>query len=82
MSIKVSGGINMAITTFKRYEKKFLLNETQYKSILPGLLQFMSIDEHCKDSHEYTISNVYYDTDNSSIIRNHFPSPTTKKNCG
>jgi SPX domain protein involved in polyphosphate accumulation len=39
----------------------------------------MSIDEHCKDSQEYTISNVYYDTDNSSIIRNSLSKPYYKE---
>jgi len=69
----------MTISTFKRYEKKFLLNETQYQAIFPILLQHMCLDKFCKDEQEYTICNVYYDTDHSSIIRHSLSKPYYKE---
>jgi hypothetical protein len=72
-------GLNMTISTFKRYEKKFLLNGDQYLAIYPGLMQHMRLDKYCKNEQEYTISNVYYDTDNSSIIRHSLSKPYYKE---
>ncbi len=69
----------MTIATFKRYEKKFLLNEAQYKSILPSLLEHMRLDEYCRDGQVYTISNIYYDTDNSRVIRHSVSKPYYKE---
>jgi hypothetical protein len=72
-------GMNMTISTFKRYEKKFLLNKAQYQAIYPGLVQHMRLDAYCKNEQDYTISNVYYDTDNSSIIRHSLSKPYYKE---
>ena len=69
----------MAITTFKRYEKKFLLNEAQYKAVMPILMQYMRLDEHCQEGKEYTIYNIYYDTDDASIIRHSLSKPYYKE---
>lgn len=69
----------MAITTFQRYEKKFLLNDSQYKSIYPSMMQYLCLDGNCKDGQGYTIYNVYYDTDNSSIIRHSLSKPYYKE---
>lgn len=38
----------MAIATFQRYEKKYLLNLTQYQALLPVLEQHMTPDIYCK----------------------------------
>ena len=69
----------MAITTFKRYEKKFLLNEAQYRAILPVLMQYMCFDDHCRNGREYTIYNVYYDTEDSSVICHSLSKPYYKE---
>jgi len=69
----------MTISTFKRYEKKFLLNETQYQAVFPSLMQHMCLDKYCKDEQEYTICNVYYDTVNSGIIRHSLAKPYYKE---
>lgn len=69
----------MTIATFKRYEKKFLVNQAQYDAIFPILLEYMHYDEFCKDGREYTIYNVYYDTDSSSIIRHSLSKPYFKE---
>ena len=69
----------MAITTFQRYEKKFLLSESQYKSIYPGLMQYLCLDGNCMDGQGYSIYNIYYDTDSSSIIRSSLSKPYYKE---
>lgn len=69
----------MAITTFQRYEKKFLLNEARYHSIYPVLRQKMRFDGNCKDGQYYSIYNIYYDTAHSSIIRHSLSKPYYKE---
>ncbi|MEN6460711.1 MAG: polyphosphate polymerase domain-containing protein [Syntrophomonas sp.] len=69
----------MTIATFKRFEKKFLVNHAQYNEIFPTLLECMRFDKFCKDGQEYTIYNVYYDTDNSSVIRHSLSKPYFKE---
>lgn len=34
----------MAIKSFKRYEKKFLINKEQYDNLIPILLKYMDYD--------------------------------------
>ena len=69
----------MAISTFKRYEKKFLLGEAQYRAILPEIMKHMREDEFCKNGKEYGICNIYYDTEDSSVIRHSLSKPYYKE---
>lgn len=69
----------MAITTFKRYEKKFKLTDQQYEKLLPRLLLYMKPDEYCKENGTYTIYNIYYDTFTNKIIRNSLSKPYYKE---
>ncbi|MEQ8199284.1 MAG: polyphosphate polymerase domain-containing protein [Clostridiaceae bacterium] len=69
----------MAIKSFKRYEKKYLLNMEQYNRLIPRLLQHMNLDEHCKSGETYSIYNIYYDTENSDIIRHSISNPYYKE---
>lgn len=69
----------MATASFKRYEKKYLLTEAQYKAILPVLIQYMRPDEYCRDEQEYSIYNIYYDTDDASVIRYSLSKPYYKE---
>ncbi|MEQ8175430.1 MAG: polyphosphate polymerase domain-containing protein [Syntrophomonadaceae bacterium] len=69
----------MAITTFKRIEKKFILNESQYQAIIPEIMPRMRFDDNCTDGREYTIHNIYYDTADSSIIRHSLAKPYYKE---
>lgn len=61
----------MAISTFKRYEKKFLITTAQLNELLPLFLEHMDLDDYCKknENGKYTIYNIYYDTTNSDVIR-------------
>lgn len=69
----------MTISTFKRYEQKFLLSEGQYQALMPVLMQHMLPDEYCRDGQDYTINNIYYDTDDFSIIRQSLSKPYYKE---
>lgn len=60
---------------FKRYEKKYLLTREQYLAVLDGMSGHMIPDEHPR----YTISNVYYDTENYDLIRASLEKPVYKE---
>ena len=57
----------MAIRSFKRFEKKFILTAEQYNKLLPILLDYMNLDKHCKVGENYNIYNIYYDTLNNAM---------------
>ncbi|MCI6691930.1 MULTISPECIES: polyphosphate polymerase domain-containing protein [unclassified Clostridium] len=69
----------MAIKAFKRFEKKFILNESQYKSLLPILYKYMNPDKYCKDGNNYNIYSIYYDTDDNQVIRHSINKPYYKE---
>ena len=62
-------------TCFKRYEKKFFLTEEQYRLFKEKAAPFIRADEYGK----YTICNIYYDTDNYSLIRASLEKPVYKE---
>lgn len=69
----------MAITAFKRYEMKFVLTEEQYQALLPQITARMNADEYCRNGKSYNIYNIYYDTMDSSLIRNSLLKPDYKE---
>ena len=69
----------MAIKAFKRYEKKFILNEDQYRKLLNILSNYMIPDKHCKDGKNYNIYTLYYDTEDNSVIRHSINKPYYKE---
>lgn len=68
----------MAIKSFKRYEKKYLLTGEQYEKLIPILLEYMKMDDHCVNN-SYSIYNIYYDTDDNSVIRHSISKPYYKE---
>ena len=68
----------MAIKSFKRYEKKYLLTGEQYEKLIPRLLEYMKMDDHC-DNNSYSLYNIYYDTDDNSVIRHSISKPYYKE---
>jgi len=60
---------------FKRYEKKYLLTQEQYRAMRFGMAQYMKPDEHPR----YSISNLYYDTENYDLIRVSLEKPVYKE---
>ncbi len=69
----------MVINSFKRYEKKFLLDKKQYDKLIPRLLKYMEPDEFCKKNGDYSIYNIYYDTENDDVIRHSINKPYYKE---
>ena len=69
----------MAIATFKRYEKKYLITKEQLDQIWPRLLEYMDLDPFCLNGGEYRIYSIYYDTDNHDVIRHNSSSPVYKE---
>ncbi len=62
-------------TCFKRYEKKYFLTKEQYELFKEKARPFFKADEYGK----YTICNIYYDTDNYSLIRASLEKPVYKE---
>ena len=69
----------MAIATFKRYEKKYLITKEKLDEIMPVLLEYMELDPFCIGGNEYRIYSIYYDTVNHDIIRQNSSKPYYKE---
>ena len=69
----------MAIEVFNRYEIKYLMDSQQYEEVQAVLGKYMELDEYNKSHPLYTISNIYYDTDNNHLIRNSLDKPKYKE---
>lgn len=68
----------MAIEVFNRYESKYVMDHAAYERIYAALLEYMEKDEYNK--HEfYSISNLYFDTPNDSLIRQSLAKPKYKE---
>lgn len=63
------------ISSFKRFEKKYMLDEEQYKNFIYAVNEHMKMDGYG----EHTISNIYFDTDNFDLIRNSLEKPVYKE---
>ena len=60
---------------FRRYEKKYLLTQAQYRAVKQGMASYMTPDVHPR----YSISNIYYDTEHFDLIRASLESPVYKE---
>lgn len=69
----------MAIEVFNRYENKYLLDDEAYLRFYDRLLDYMEIDEYNKQHPFYSISNIYFDTENHSLIRKSISKPKYKE---
>ncbi len=63
------------IFDFKRVEKKYLLSKEQYEIISDGLSAFCEKDDYG----EYSVFNVYYDTNDYYLIRRSLDKPFFKQ---
>lgn len=68
-----------ALTVFKRYEKKYLMNEAIMKRLMPEILAHMEPDKFCRDGQTYSISNIYFDTEGYDVIRESLSKPFYKE---
>ena len=64
-----------SIQIFKRYEKKYLLNEIQYKQIMQVMNRYMQDDDYP----ESEIHNIYYDAEDYHMIRASLDKPVYKE---
>lgn len=71
----MKGEYHMAQTVFNRIEKKYLLTEFQYESILKELQPYMETDNYGL----HTIGNIYYDTPDNQLIRTSIEKPAYKE---
>lgn len=62
---------------FDRIEKKYILDNEQFKKIKTKLKEYMEPDKHHEG--EYTISSIYLDTDNFDMIRKSMDKPIYKE---
>ena len=62
-------------TCFKRYEKKYFLTMNQYEMFKERISSHVRPDDYP----EYTLCNLYYDTDNYSLIRASLEKPVYKE---
>ena len=69
----------MPITTFKRFEKKFIITREQYERLMPSILNYMDADAYCIDGKSYNLVNLYFDDDDDSIIRESLRKPKYKE---
>ncbi|PYG87222.1 VTC domain-containing protein [Ruminiclostridium sufflavum DSM 19573] len=69
----------MSISTFKRYELKFLLSKKQFDALMPKLLEKMNPDKNCQNGKSYSIYNIYYDTPDNHLIRTSLSKPSYKE---
>lgn len=69
----------MAIEVFNRYENKYLLDDTAYHNLYHELLKYMELDDYNKQHEFYSISNLYFDTEHDTLIRNSLAKPKYKE---
>nr|WP_320024654.1 polyphosphate polymerase domain-containing protein [uncultured Acetobacterium sp.] len=69
----------MITKTFKRFENKYQLDESQLKQLMPMLLTQMKPDSYTAKNDGYSIYNIYFDTENYDIIRHSLSKPYYKE---
>lgn len=69
----------MAIEVFNRHENKYLINEKIINQLQARIADQMELDAYNKKHETYTITNLYYDTDDSQLIRVSLQKPRYKE---
>lgn len=69
----------MAIEVFNRFEYKYIMDERTLAKTLDVIERHMTADKYCIDHSFYTIANIYYDTEDSSLIRQSLSKPVYKE---
>jgi hypothetical protein len=69
----------MAVEVFNRYENKYLLDGETARWLQGRLAGAMKPDTHNQCRALYTIANLYYDTDDSHLIRTSLAKPRYKE---
>ena len=69
----------MAIEVFNRYEHKYKLTKEQFLKVSARLYEYMKADKHNNDGNFYTVSNIYFDTPDFTLIRKSLEKPIFKE---
>ncbi len=69
----------MAIEVFNRHEQKYLLDADTFQKVLAIMDTHMQPDKYNIDRKPYTISNIYFDTDDNHLIRTSLAKPKYKE---
>lgn len=69
----------MPIQTFKRYEKKFVITAEQKQCLMARLMPYMEYDAYCVGDKDYTVFNVYFDTEHNDVVRRSNQKPYYKE---
>ncbi|SMP65307.1 polyphosphate polymerase domain-containing protein [Anoxynatronum buryatiense] len=69
----------MALTTFRRHEKKYLLNHEQWQAMMALLPRYMEPDSYDRGGAGYTVYNIYFDTPQHDLIRHSLSKPSFKE---
>ena len=69
----------MAIETFKRYENKYRVDQRTWELLQSQLLDRMEPDTYNQNGRTYSISNLYFDTPDSHLIRTSLQKPVYKE---
>lgn len=69
----------MAIMSFCRYEKKFLVSAETMSRFVEKIAPYVTTDPYCIGGKEYSICNIYYDNDNHDVITHSLSKPKYKE---
>ncbi len=69
----------MPIEVFNRHEQKYLLDSKTFNKVLTVMDEHMQLDKYNVDHRPYTISNIYFDTDDNNLIRTSLSKPKYKE---
>ncbi|GHV05465.1 molecular chaperone [Clostridia bacterium] len=69
----------MAIEVFNRYENKYMIDDDTRTAIQRRLTEHMDTDYYNQTRDTYSICNLYYDTDDSHLIRESLSKPRYKE---
>ena len=69
----------MAIEIFNRHEQKYLLDADTFQKVLEVMDEHMMPDKYNVNHEPYTISNIYFDTEDDYLIRTSLSKPKYKE---
>ncbi len=69
----------MAIMSFCRYEKKFFVSADTAGRFIEKITPYVSMDPYCIGGKEYSISNIYFDDDDNTVIEHSLSKPKYKE---
>ena len=69
----------MGIEVFNRHESKFFITPNQFEALQKRLSDFMELDAYNQGNHYYSISNIYYDTWDDTLITKSIAKPQYKE---